>query len=105
MPSRRERLLAVLAEHPAGLAGETLLTQAGPPFERGLLLRTLRKVAAAGEVRISGRSTPNGLTSVLVELSTGGCRPQSSRSQKPPPVRDQNSNSGEDFGNTSGDLP
>src|SRR3954469_22087528 len=103
MPSRRERLLAVLAEHPAGLAGETLLTQAGPPSERGLLLRTLRKTAAAGEVRVSRPPAPNGLTPARVELSTDDCWPQSSRSQKPPPVRYQNGNSGEDFGNTSRD--
>jgi hypothetical protein len=69
MPSRRERLLTILAEHPAGLAGENLLTQAGPAAERELLLRTLRRAEAAGEVTITGQAGSNCIASALIRPS------------------------------------
>jgi hypothetical protein len=105
MPSRKERLLAALAEHPGGVVADLVLRRTGPPDERLALAKQLCLMARRGQVRITGRTAPNRIASAIVELSTDGCGPQSRHSQKPPSVRERNSNSDEDFRNTSGDLP
>jgi hypothetical protein len=68
MASLRERLLAELADHPAGLACENLLTTVCQPGERQLMLSTLRHLRAAGVVSITGKSAQNRISGALIQL-------------------------------------
>jgi hypothetical protein len=104
MPSRKERLLAALAEHPGGVVADLVLRRTRPPDERLALAKQLCLMARRGQVRITGRTAPNRIASAIVELSTDDCGPQSRHSQKLPSVQERNSNSDEGFRNTFRDL-
>jgi hypothetical protein len=66
--TRRERLLAALEAHPAGLACENLLAAAVcQPEEREQMLNTLRRLAAAGVVSVTGRSAKNRISGALIQ--------------------------------------
>ena len=66
--TRRERLLAELADHPAGLACENLLAAVCRPGERELMLSTLRQLRAAGVISITGKSAQNRISGALIQL-------------------------------------
>jgi hypothetical protein len=69
MTTRTERLLNVLDRHPAGLAAEVLVGRVCQLGEdRQLLLKALRTLEAAGQVRVSRHpSSPrNSLEATLV---------------------------------------
>jgi hypothetical protein len=70
MPTtRRERLLAVLERHPAGLCADRLLEETGtPPEQRQAMLKAIRNLAQAGQVRVTCRSSKwNDVAGALVE--------------------------------------
>jgi hypothetical protein len=66
MPSRKERLLAALVEHPHGVAADILLREAGSDAEGQALVARLRGLAASGQVVITGQTAPNRIASALI---------------------------------------
>jgi hypothetical protein len=70
VPSRKDRLLSVLAEHPAGLCAERLLEETDvQPDERQLMLKALRRMAQAGQVQIIRRTSQrNAVAGALIRL-------------------------------------
>lgn len=52
--SRRDRLLSILADHPAGLAAHVLLLTAGTLEERPRFLTALHRARVAGQVSTIG---------------------------------------------------
>jgi Fe2+ or Zn2+ uptake regulation protein len=66
---RQERILAILAEHPAGLAAENLLAAVcprGSRAERIRMLRTLRRLEEGGRLSIEGRRHRTEVAGALV---------------------------------------
>ena len=70
MPTRHERLQAVLAAHPSGLVIEEVLRRVGEPEERTLLLQSLRLMCLAGEATVTGKERRNRIASALVRPAT-----------------------------------
>jgi hypothetical protein len=67
---RQQRILAVLAGHPAGLVAENLLAAVcpsnSPPRERQRMLRAVHALAAAGQVSIVGKKNRTEVAGALV---------------------------------------
>jgi hypothetical protein len=66
---RQQRILAVLAEHPAGLAAENLLaalSSSSPPNERHKMLQAIHALEAGGRVSIAGKRRRGEIAGALV---------------------------------------
>jgi hypothetical protein len=71
--SRPARILAVLADHPGGLAAENLLREADRPTgpgERALMLRAIGMLAAAGRVTIRGKLRRTEIAGALIQATS-----------------------------------
>jgi hypothetical protein len=71
---RRQRILEVLSQHPAGLAAEVLASRAGEPSDRTALLKVVRRMGTEGRLIIEGRARGTIAGALVRRPSPGAAR-------------------------------